>query len=43
MEYFFRFAEELSNDDEVLVEKDFELYPEKFVKISDIMMTGNNH
>ena len=42
MEYFFRYAEQLSNGDEVLIQKNFELSPEKVINVSDIIMTGKN-
>ena len=42
MEYFFRYAEQLSSGDEVLIQKNFELSPEKVINVSDIIMTGKN-
>ena len=41
--YFLRYAEQLSNDDEVLIQKNFELSPEKVVNVSDISMIGKNN
>ena len=43
MEYFLRYAEQLSIGDEVLIQNNFELSPEKVVNVPDISMTGNNH
>ena len=43
MEYFLRYAGQLSKGDEVLIEKNFEVIPEKVVNISDISMQGRNH
>ena len=42
MEYFLRYAAQLSNGDEVLIQKKFELSPEKVVNVSDISMIGKN-
>ena len=41
--YFLRYAEQLSNGGEVLIQKNFELSPEKVVNVSDISMIGKNN
>ena len=43
IEYFPRYAEQLSNGDEVLIQKNFELSPERVVNVSDISMIGKNN
>ena len=43
MECFLRYAEQLSIGDEVLIQNNFELSPEKVVNVSDISRTGKNH
>ena len=40
--YILRYAQQLSIGDEVLIQKKFELCPEKVVNVSDISMTGKN-
>ena len=43
MEYFFRYAGQLSEGDEVLIQKYLELKPEKVLTITDVNMRGRNH
>ena len=39
----FRYAEQVSNGDEVLVQGNYKLNPQKVVNVSDISLPGNNH
>ena len=43
IKYFLRYVGQLSEGDEVLSQKNFDLSPEKVVNISDISMQGKNH
>ena len=40
---YLRYAEQLVTGDEVLIQRDVELTPEKVVDVSDISMSGDNH